>query len=227
MIAVAIERLMGIAAAVPVTPDRDEGQKWIVEELSKPEYQAAKPSWFDRLSKGFWDWLSSLNIGGAGGAQVPFIAILVVVIVGVIVAAFFIFGKPRVNRRSAIIGSLFGEDEHRNAAALRRAASEAAAQKNWTLAIEEIFRALARALAERVLVSTDPGTTAHGFAQRAGAAFPAQAARLAASATVFDGVRYLDKPGLEAEYNTLAQLEAELRSLSPSVATPMPFAGVR
>lgn len=218
---------MGIAADVPVTPDRDEGQQWIIEELSKAEYQAAKPTWFDQLSKNFLDWLNSLLVGGADGIQGPLLAILVVVIVGVIVAAFFIFGKPRVNRRSTVIGSLFGEDEERDAATLRRAASAAAAGQDWALAIQELFRSLARVLTERVLVSTDPGTTAHGFAQRAGTVFPDHAPRLAGSATIFDGVRYLDKPGTEAGYTTLAELERELRTSAPPAVAPVNLTGVQ
>ena len=222
----ALTGFMGIAADAPVDPDRDEAQQWIVQELSKPEYQAAKPTWWDDLSKTFWDWLNSLTLGGNDQIQFPFLAVLLVVIAGVIVAAFFIFGKPRLNRRSKVIGSLFGDDEDRDAQALRRSASVAAAREDWTLAIEELFRSLARGLAERVLVSTDPGTTAHGFADRAGAVFPDYALRLASSATVFDGVRYLGQSGSETDYQELTTLERELRAASPPSASPVPVASV-
>lgn len=216
-----------IAADVPVDPDRDEAQKWIIEELSKPEYQAAQPTWWDRLSAAFWDWLNSLIDGAGGSLQFPLLAILLLVIAGVIVAAFFIFGKPRINRRSSIIGSLFGDDEERDAEALRRSANAAAARGEWNVAIEELFRSLARVLAERVLVSIDPGTTAHGFAQRASAVFPDHALRLASSATAFDDVRYLGKPGAEADYDSLASLELELRTASPPMTAPLPVVSIQ
>ncbi len=226
MTLLALGGFMGIAMDVPVDPDRDQGQQWILEELSKPEYAAAKPTWWDQLSKAFWDWLNSLTVDDSFGIQAPLVAVLFIVVIGVIVAAFFIFGKPRINRRSALIGSLFGLDEERDAESLRRAASAAAAAKDWTLAIEELFRSLARSLAERVLVSTDPGTTAHGFAQRAGNVFPDYLQRLSASATVFDDVRYLGADGTEADYDTLTALERDLRTAKPSSAMPMPFASV-
>ena len=54
------------AAAVPVDPDADQARRWIVAELSKPEYQAAQPTLFDRVSAAFWDWLTSLDLSGAG-----------------------------------------------------------------------------------------------------------------------------------------------------------------
>lgn len=219
--------VFGLASDVPVDPDGDQAQQWIIQELSKPEYQAARPTWWDQLSKSFWDWLNSLTVGGDDGFQFPFIGVLLLVVVGVIVAAFFIFGKPRLNRRSSVVGSLFGDGEDRTADTLRRSASAAAAREDWSLAIEELFRALARSLAERALVSTDPGTTARGFARLAGAVFPDHAERLSAGAAVFDGVRYLGQAGTESEYRTLVALEGELRSATPTSARSLSSAGAR
>lgn len=227
MSALARVGLMFGTADVPVDPDRDQGQQWILEELSKPEYAAAKPTWWDLLSKAVWDWFNSLSLDGGSASQVPLLAALLLIVAGVIVAAYFIFGRPRLNRRSAAIGSLFGEDEERTSEALRRAANAAAARADWTLAIEELFRALARAMAERVLVTTDPGTTASGFAVRAGVIFPDHSHQLMSSAAIFDNVRYLGRDGTEADYNTLAQLERELRSASPPASTPVPLEAAR
>lgn len=217
MNAAALWGLIVAAADIPVDPDRDQGQQWILEELSKPEYVAARPTWWDLLSKAVWDWFNSLRIDGAPTTQIPLMVLLLFVIAGVIVGAYFIFGRPKINRRSSVIGSLFGENEERTSRDLRRAANTAAANADWTLAIEELFRSLARSLAERVLVATDPGTTASGFASRAGVVFPEYSQRLASSATVFDNVRYLGKAGTEVDYATLATLEAELRSARPAL----------
>lgn len=207
---------VAITADVPVDPDGDQARQWIIEELSKPEYQAARPTWWDLLSKAVWDWLNSLSFGGGDSLQWPLLGLILFVAAAVIVGAFIIFGVPRLNRRSTRVGSLFGEDEYRDADALRRAASAAAAQADWTLAIRELFRALARALAERVLVSTDPGTTARGFALRAGRVFPDYADELTAGARAFDAVRYLGKTGTESDYARLAALELALRTASPA-----------
>jgi hypothetical protein len=45
---------------IPVDPDSPEAKQWLIDELSKPQYQAAKPTWFDLLAKSINDWLSSL-----------------------------------------------------------------------------------------------------------------------------------------------------------------------
>lgn len=196
---------------VPVDPDAEEARRWILEELSDPRYEAAKPSWFDQLSAAFWDWLMSLGGEGTAGPPGLLLAIVALLVVGALVAAFFIFGVPALNRRSVVAGSLFGRDDERSAGDIRRAATEAAAQGDWALAIEESFRAIARGLAERTVLATSPGTTAHGFAGRAGTAFPELATRLASAAGAFDRVRYLGQDGTEDEFRMVAALEQELR----------------
>lgn len=199
----------------PVDPDAEEARRWILEELSGPQYRAAEPTWWDLLSQAFWDWLNSLDLSGTGILQGPLLAIVVIVIIAAIVVAFLVFGAPRLNRRSAVAGALFGEDEDRTSDQLRDAARVAAAAGDWALALEELFRCLARVLSERVIVSTNPGTTATGFAASAGGAFPEAADRLAANAAVFDRVRYLDGEGTEPEYRALVELERELRTARP------------
>lgn len=206
---------------VPVDPNGDQARQWIIDELAKPEYQAAQPTWFDRLSEAFWNWLNSLDLSGGGGAQAPLLVILITVVAGAIVAAFLIFGVPRLRHRSAGAGSLFGEDETRTAEQLRTAAELAARNGDWAVAIEELFRSIARRMAERVLLSTSPGTTAHEFSRRAGTVFPEFDRRLADSGVLFDRVRYLGEPGTEAGYDELAGLERDLRLAKPAIAAPL------
>lgn len=214
--------LAGVFGDAPVDPDREEARRWLVEELSQQKYQAAKPNWWDLLSKAVLDWLSSLSLGNAGFLQGPFLLLVVLVIAGALVGAFFIFGAPKLARRSAVSGALFGLDESRTSEELRAAAQSAAQQGDWALAIEELFRCLARGLAERVLVSTNPGTTALGFAARAGEVFPDHAARLQSNARSFDRVRYLDGSGSEEEYRALVELERDLSRARPPATTPAP-----
>ncbi|MEX1078702.1 MAG: DUF4129 domain-containing protein [Homoserinimonas sp.] len=207
------------ATDVPVDPDADEALGWILDELSDPRYEAAKPTWFDRLSAAFLDWVASLFDGATGGSPDLLLAIVVLVVVAALVAAFFIFGMPALNRRSAVSGALFGRDDERSAEQMRRAADAAASSGDWALAIEEAYRAIARGLAERTILATTPGTTAHGFSARAGAAFPALDDELAAAADTFDRVRYLGRPGTEAEYLAVTALERELRTARAPVST--------
>jgi hypothetical protein len=204
-------------ADVPVDPNSDQARQWIIEELSKPAYQAAQPNWFDRASSAFYDWISSLDFSRLGGAQAPILLILAGIVVAAIIAAFLIFGRARLNRRSALGGGLFGEEDERDAVAIRVAAESAASRGDWTLAIIEMFRAIARGLAERTVVAPHPGTTAHDVAADAGRAFPAAAERLRTVAAAFDRVRYLGRPGSERDFLDAAALESELRKSSPAL----------
>jgi hypothetical protein len=205
--------LSAVRFDVPVDPDSGQAQRWVIQELSKPEYRAAQPTWFDRASKAFWDWLQSLKIDGGPGVQAPILIVALIVVIAAVVAAFFIFGAPRLNRRSAMSGTLFGDDDARDATAMRRSAEEAAARSDWVLAIEEIFRSIARGLAERTLVTVSPGTTARDFAVRAGVVLPGYSERLSAAASAFDDVRYLSGEGTEAAYRDAARLELDLRAV--------------
>jgi len=206
---------------VPVDPDSGQAQDWIVGELSKPEYQAAKPTWFDQLAQAILDWLGSLSLPSGDGSVPWWLGLILVVVLAIAVIAFLVYGLPRLDRRRrAATGALFGEDEERSADELRRDAERAAAAGDWTTAIVELYRALARSLAERTVVTTSPGTTALGFARRAGVVFPDAAERLLASAAAFDDVRYLGGAGDEPRWLALAALERELRAARPARREP-------
>jgi len=206
-----------LLSSVPVDPDGPQGQQWLRDELAKPEYEAAKPNWFDRLSAEFFEWLGSLLGDGDGGPPGAGLVIILVIVAVVVLLAFLIFGLPRINRRSRITGTLFGDDDARTAAAMRKAAEDAARTSDYALAIAEMFRAIARGLAERTVLTTSPGTTAHDFAARAGTAFPEQAIALDVAAIAFDEVRYLDRPGSAEQYAAVAALETELRTAKPQL----------
>jgi len=213
--------MIGIPADVPVDPDAPKARHWLEQELAKAPYQQAHPSLIQQAWNQFEDWLNGLfqSLGDAKvdvpgvGNILPVILVVLVVVLGVV--AFLIFGLPRINRRSRVPGELFGEDDPRDAAALRRDARKAAAGGDFTTAVAELFRALARRLDERAIVSTFPGTTARGFATRAGDAFPVAAERLGDCAADFDAVRYLGRPGTAEQWERIAALEAELRDAHP------------
>lgn len=140
----------------------------------------------------------------------------------VVLLAFFIAGPPRRNRRGSMRGTIFGADDARDAAAMRQDAAAAAARGDYAEALAELYRALARGLDERSLVSILPGTTAHAFATAAGRVFPAARDGLELAARDFDAVRYLGAPGTREQWESLVALEGELRT----VRTPsLPGAG--
>jgi hypothetical protein len=203
---------------VPVDPDAPEARRWLIEELSKEKYHppADTPSWLRDWLRSIQEWFDSLfdGVSSPGGSPV-WLVVLLVIAAAVLVVAFLIFGVPRLNRRSRERGELFGEDDERDSAALRRAALRAAAAGDFATAITELFRALARNLSERTIVTTSPGTTAHGFVREAAAAFPDAAVRLADAADDFDRVRYLGAPGTAEQWTSISALEKELRSAKP------------
>ena len=201
---------------IPVDPDRPEARRLLTEELAKQEYQAAKPTWWDQLLGQFTDWINSLEFGGSEGPPAFGMLVLLIVIAVLLLIAFLIFGLPRLNRRSTVTGSLFGDDDARTAAQIRAAGEAAAARGDYTLAVAEMYRSIARGLAERTVLTTSPGTTAHDFARRAGVAFPTHASELASSAIAFDDVRYLGGEGTREQYEMVEKLERKLRSAKPS-----------
>jgi hypothetical protein len=200
----------------PVTPDGPTAQGWIVRELAKGEYRASQPTWFDRAATAVRDWFDSLSV--KSGTSIPWLGpvVIVVIVAVVVLIAFLVFGLPRLNRRSAVVGELFGDDDQRSAAEILRAARSAAGSGNYSLAIVEGLRSIARSLGERTLVTMFPGTTAQDFARHASAIFPKYRSELGAIATSFDAVRYLDAAGTEAEWNQVEKLARELPSAEPA-----------
>lgn len=207
--------MIAVPTEVPVDPDAPEATRWLVEELSKPAYQAARPTWFDLVSQAISDWLFSLRLGELEGPPALGVAIVVLLVVVGLIVAFLVFGMPRLNRRSAVTGSLFGDDDARSAERIRRDAEVAAGTGDYSTAVVEMFRAIARGLAERTLVTTSPGTTARDFAGHTAVVFPSLAAELRAAAVAFDDTRYLGRTGTAEQYAQIAALETELRAARP------------
>ena len=209
---------------VPVDPDAPDAQEWLIDELSKPEYQAAQPTLFDRISREIFERLADLLQSGGQLSGPPTLAltILLVLVLGAIVLAILVFGVPRRGRKSAVTGAIFGEDDDRSAARMRQDAERAAAAGDYSMAIAELFRAIARGLAEREVLTTFPGTTATDFARRGGRVCPAQAERLVSAAQDFDGVRYLDRVGTAEQYAAMAALERDVRNARAALEVDVP-----
>jgi len=205
----------GLPVDVPVDPDRDEARDWLEEELGRQGDAGGgePPSWLEDLI----EWVQRLlrdfgerTTGDDSTSGSIGLAVIIAVVVALLVAAFLIYGLPRLRRRSRVTGDLFGEDDDRDAVTIRTAAERAAAAGDWTTAVVELFRSLARGLAERGVVFTFPGTTARDFAERAAVVFPDAADRLRDAARVFDGVRYLGAVGTREEWERMSALHADL-----------------
>lgn len=201
-------------SAVPLVPDGDRARSLLQEELAKQEYAAAQPSLFDRIASGFLDWFTGLFDASRSGAPPVLLTVALIVLVVVVVVALLLFGLPRINRRSSA-AALFGEDDRRTADELRRAAEAALGRGDFRLAVLERFRALARSLDERTLVQVFPGTTAAAFARAAGTRFEDERQALASAATLFDGVRYDDRPATRDDAVSVGALDDRLAAARP------------
>lgn len=205
---------------IPVDPDAPTARQWLTDELRNPAYRAAEPTWFDRASKAVQDWLGSLlnPSGGDFSALVPLV--VTVLVAALIVAAFLIFGIPRLNRRSAGDGVVLGADDRRTVAQIRAAAATAARAEDWAVAIVETFRAIARGLSERTVITIFPGTTAREVAVQAARAFPEAGPAVRQAATAFDSVRYQGGAGSREGYQAIAALDRSLAMARPRTLTP-------
>jgi len=208
-------------------PDGDEARRWAEEELAKQQYEAAKPTWFDRLIADIVEWFFGLFTADGSGSVAPFaVTLIVVVLIAALIVALLVWGRPRASRTVPRRADLLGERDDRSAAQLRSEAERRAKDADWDAAVVLRFRALARALLERDLIDPAPGATAQGIAREATTPFPSFSDRLHSAATVFDAVRYLRTPATEVDYRALAATDDELRAAAPPHTRQPTAAGV-
>ncbi|WP_225753672.1 DUF4129 domain-containing protein [Actinotalea sp. Marseille-Q4924] len=209
-----VPTVAGVLRDVPVEPDADTARRWAEIELSDPVYQE-RPN----LLQTVLTWLGErfADLQGTATDVDPRIAGLVVT-VGVVVAlvvALVVAGPVRAARRDRRASvDVFGDDT-RTAAELRAAADGLAAAGDWSGAVLDRFRAILRALEERVVLDERPGRTAHEAAQQAGDLLPGCAADLVAAGRLFDDVCYGDAEADAAD-------DARLRDLDRRVAAERP-----
>lgn len=185
-----------------VPPDAEEARRLAEQELSKSEYLAAKPTAFDRASLAVLEFIERLlnpDLGEGNGGLIVLI-ILSAVVIALIVIGVIAWGRPRASRRLHAPGALLGVHDRLSAAELRAAAEALARSGDWSAAITQRYRALARSLIERELIDPAPGATAQAIAATASRSFPAEQASLLGAAKLFDGVRYLGAQGDEPAY---------------------------
>lgn len=204
-----------MGAEPPVLPSADEARRWAAEELAKPEYRDAAPSWLGTLWRNFLDWLRSLDGGSTGdAAQVPG-AVIAIVIAAIIIAAV-ILARPRLNARARRPKEVFERDVAVHAADYRARAEAAAASGKWGDAVVERFRALVRNAEDRAILDPQPGLTADEAARALSLHFGAEARRLELAAAMFDGIRYGNRTAGSADYQAMADLDAALEAGRPA-----------
>jgi Domain of unknown function (DUF4129) len=192
---------------------RDDARDAAQNELGKPIYPRA--SLTERLA----DWLDKLmHEILAKGSSVPggwftVTVLAVLLVVAVMVVIRVAMRTIRTNRGGA--PALFGVDEL-GATQHRAAAEHAAAAGDWALAIRHRLRAVARHLEETSALDPVPGRTATELARDAAASVGALADKLRRAAITFNDVTYGQRPGTEAGYRLIAELDDQLCSGMPT-----------
>ncbi|MFG1931798.1 DUF4129 domain-containing protein [Mycobacterium sp. NPDC048908] len=193
--------------------DRDAAHEAAQRELAKPIYP--KPSLTERLMK----WIEELLYRLAdASASVPggwlTIAVLATLLAIAIVVAIRIARRTmRTNRGGEM--ALFGDHEL-SAAEHRAAAEQYAANGDWSAAIRHRLRAVARQLEQSSVLEPVPGRTATELARDAGRAIPPLSRELHRAAEAFNDVTYGERPGTEAAYRMIVELDDHLRSRTPA-----------
>ncbi len=175
--------------------DRDAAHEAAQHELAKPIYP--KASLIERLK----DWIEEL--------LTTVTVLLILLTIAVVVAVRIARRTMRTNRGGG--HALFGEHEL-SAAEHRATAEQYAAVGNWSAAIRHRLRAVARQLEESAVLDPVPGRTATELSRDAGRAIPHLATELVRAAEAFNDVTYGERPGTEAEYLMIADLDDHLRS---------------
>ncbi|MBZ4488736.1 DUF4129 domain-containing protein [Microbacterium sp. cx-55] len=205
--------MIGVLTGAPLIPDGDEARRWAEQELSDPSYLAAQPTPIDRIAQAVGDAIARFFSQPLTGSWGPVAAVVATVIVlAVVLVAFLVWGRPRsrARMRTTTPSDLFGDAAGRSAQDLRADAARWAASGDWSAAVSDAVRALARGLDERGIVTTPPGATVQAFARAATASFPDRAADLARCAADFDDVRYLRRPGSRETYDRVRALDDRL-----------------
>ncbi|PZG07727.1 DUF4129 domain-containing protein [Nonomuraea aridisoli] len=196
---------------------RDEAAQRAATELLDPQYE--KESLVDliyrRVMQFMGDLIDAATGGGTAGGVIA-AAVIVLILLSVIILVGW--QLRRTSRTKALVtGGVFGE-QAMTAAEHRRAAEGLAAEGRWAEAVRERFRAIARDMEERALVSGMPGRTATELAAEAAVSLPAFAAELSAGARSFDDVTYGGVAGSREAYDAMTSLDTRLQQARPALA---------
>nr|WP_240895559.1 DUF4129 domain-containing protein [Kineococcus siccus] len=196
----------------PLTPGAGEARELLARELAGREYRGQAEPWLLRV----WNWLTErlqrVEVPGIGTSWTgPLLVVLL--LVAVVVVVLLVAGPVRRGARAPQSDTPF--DDLVPSAEHHRRADTAAAAGDWSLAVQERFRAVVRSLEERALLERRPGRTAHEVAEEAAVPLPGCATGLRRAARTFDDVRYGGRTASPA-------VEAEVRRLAGEVAATRP-----
>jgi hypothetical protein len=188
---------------------RNAARELARHELSKPIYQQ-HVSLIQRILNALSRLHGGVNASIPGGWWTLIgVMALAVIIAG---AAITRLGPIARRHRQRVV---LGGHHALTAAQHRLEARRLAAAADWSGAIRESVRAIARELEERAILPPRAGRTADELAAEAAAALPGLASALRPAAALFDDVCYGERPGTPEGYARLAELDDAVRSARP------------
>lgn len=195
--------------------DRDAAHDAAQRELNKPIYP--RPSLTDEIIDKINEFLFKLVLKTSHISGGWFTVTVLVIMVAIAIFVAIRIARRTMRTRRGGDYELFGAGQL--TAAQHRAAAEAfAAEGNWAAAIRHRLRAVARELEETNVLTQVPGRTANELAHDAGEALPHLVGELSQAATAFNDVTYGERPGTQAAYQMIADLDDHLRSRSATSA---------
>ena len=194
-------------ADVPVHPDRESARGWVLQELARREYQEAKPSWAERALSWIWD-----RLNGVGTSAPPTLALVLITVIFAAVVTYAIYRSGGLHGTARRKAPAVLPERNTTAADHRAAAGRHADAGEWSLAVIERFRAIARELEERALLSPQPGRTAMEVARDGGRALPTLASDLLTAAGYFNDVSYGHLSVDQTADHALRDLDDRLRA---------------
>jgi hypothetical protein len=195
--------------------DRDAAHQAAQNELDKPIYSRGSAA--QQLDEWLSDKLYRLL---EATSKIPggwFTATVLLVLLAVATAVAIHVARRTMRTKRGGDYRLF-ETAPLTAAQHRATAERFAAEGNWSASIRHRLRAVARQLEEAGVLNPNPGRTANELALDAGAVMPHLAGELSTAATAFNDVTYGERPGTQAAYQMIADLDDHLRSRSPASA---------
>ncbi|WP_454561587.1 DUF4129 domain-containing protein [Mycobacterium haemophilum] len=194
--------------------DRDAAHQAAQNELAKPIYSKAS------TAQQFDEWINELlyrlleKTSSIPGGRFTTTMLLMLLVIAAVVAIHVARRTMRTNRGGD--HRLF--DVAQLTAAQHRVTAEGyAAEENWAAAIRHRLRAVARQLEENGVLNPAPGRTANELAHDAATALAHLADELSQAATIFNDVTFGDRPGTQAAYQMITDLDDHLQSRPPAV----------
>jgi hypothetical protein len=220
------------AALLPrgLDPQPDPARSLLRRELAKAQY-SHDGTLIDRIVEWLQRHLTQLNHRANDGSALlspVTTAVLAIVVIGLLA---YVLPRIRRERRAAAGGGAVLDDPFTAARDYRLRARAAMRAGRHGVAVVETFRAVAREMTDRTVLSGQAGQTAHEIGVLLAAAFPSYAERLGTAADLFDAVRYGTASATREQAEALIGLDAELakaRPVLPEIGlTPASAAGGR